>query len=450
MKGSTMQPTELLKLAEKSLNQRKLVEGLAALLNIFVQKPTLGQEPNYQRIYKKAGLHFARALHHKQAIQLVLKLIQGTPQESLIFIGHIAAEFGQLHGAIQLVIAAYPPLEMELPLFNFLIDVLDSFNDRKQALALVIDYCKHHPQLSVGGVSCGQSISNLDVSVENTTHSMELLGNIEYSNDDLQVLELYFKMLKLAYTQGQLSFTRAIIQNIKIAVLQGKDLHLTRVRNGNSYFGYLSTLLELNSKQEISELPILHCIGDSHSLSLGFETLNLDHKTYFIKPELVTGCKIWHLRPSSHFHAKKNFEKVVFALPDRADVLFLFGEIDCREGILKAIEKGLYPSIPDAIKVLLTIYFNQIEIVRKIKHLNLILIHPVPPVLNETRPIVRIFNQMLKEKVESRNKKITHPNHLFHYLDIEDKLLTNNQLNPEYHLDGTHLHPKYKICIEGA
>lgn len=36
---------------------------------------------------------------------------------------------------------------------------------------------------------------------------------------------------------------------------------------------------------------------------------------------------------------KVNFERCVAALPHKCDVVFIFGEIDCREGILVAIEK---------------------------------------------------------------------------------------------------------------
>ena len=35
-----------------------------------------------------------------------------------------------------------------------------------------------------------------------------------------------------------------------------------------------------------------------------------------------------------------NFYRVVKHIPDGSDVILLFGEIDCREGILLAVEKG--------------------------------------------------------------------------------------------------------------
>ena len=46
-----------------------------------------------------------------------------------------------------------------------------------------------------------------------------------------------------------------------------------------------------------------------------------------------------HLRPESRFFPKTNFERVVAGIPERAEVVFMFGEIDCREGIVGAVEK---------------------------------------------------------------------------------------------------------------
>ena len=49
-----------------------------------------------------------------------------------------------------------------------------------------------------------------------------------------------------------------------------------------------------------------------------------------------------HLRPESTFYPKVNFQHVVANIPDGAEVLMLFCEIDCREGILVAVAKGRY------------------------------------------------------------------------------------------------------------
>ena len=76
----------------------------------------------------------------------------------------------------------------------------------------------------------------------------------------------------------------------------------------------------------------------------------------------------------------------------------MFGEIDCREGLLLAIEKLKYDNMEAAMAVLLDIYVETLlDLVEKRKFT--IYVHPVPSVLNETRHVVRPFNTALRQKV---------------------------------------------------
>jgi hypothetical protein len=65
--------------------------------------------------------------------------------------------------------------------------------------------------------------------------------------------------------------------------------------------------------------------------------------------------KLWHIREESQFYPKINFYKGIEksknnlaylilnqTVPPKSKVVFLFGEIDCREGLLIAIEKCFY------------------------------------------------------------------------------------------------------------
>jgi hypothetical protein len=72
-----------------------------------------------------------------------------------------------------------------------------------------------------------------------------------------------------------------------------------------------------------------------------------------------------------------------------------------------------------------------------------IFIHPVVPVLNETRQVVLKFNEILQFKISNEKKS-------FHWLDFLPDLLTNNlqDLNSSYELDGTHLNPSYLYLLE--
>jgi hypothetical protein len=82
-------------------------------------------------------------------------------------------------------------------------------------------------------------------------------------------------------------------------------------------------------------------------------------------PKLVTGLKCWHLRPESVFFPKHNFETVVASIPRGAHALFLFGEIDCREGILMAVEKGRYKDAEEGVAVTVDHYLHRLQALRR-------------------------------------------------------------------------------------
>jgi hypothetical protein len=167
-----------------------------------------------------------------------------------------------------------------------------------------------------------------------------------------------------------------------------KELHTTTIRNEHAYYCCAAQCLasqaptthaasegaaagagaEAAAEASAAAVPLLVC-GDSHALPAAWQAVGGRR----LEPKLVTGLKHWHLRPGSDFYPKVcpkvapaacsrlypalplalslflfalssrnwqvNFERCVAALPDACDVVFIFGEIDCREGILVAIEK---------------------------------------------------------------------------------------------------------------
>ena len=76
----------------------------------------------------------------------------------------------------------------------------------------------------------------------------------------------------------------------------------------------------------------------------------------------------------------------------------MFGEIDCREGLLLAVDKLKYDNVEEAMGVLADIYLGVLLklLSQRAMYLH---VHPVPPVLNETRHIVAPFNALMKQKV---------------------------------------------------
>ena len=100
-----------------------------------------------------------------------------------------------------------------------------------------------------------------------------------------------------------------------------------------------------------------------------------------------------------------------------------------------------------------------------------VLVHPVPPVLNETRPIVLLYNRVLKQRILAAAKSARGAGRL-HWLDFLPSLLEPAgdselsaaaaaavaaakasevwRLRPGMELDGTHLSPSYVAVLDQA
>ena len=102
-----------------------------------------------------------------------------------------------------------------------------------------------------------------------------------------------------------------------------------------------------------------------------------------------------------------------------------------------------YPDLEAGVAHTIKIYISVLkELARERKFT--ILVHPIPPVLNETRHIVTMFNKQL---VAAVNKEPT-----LHMLDFWTKLVTpdGSALAEGLKLDGTHMHPSYVQIMEEA
>lgn len=207
--------------------------------------------------------------------------------------------------------------------------------------------------------------------------------------------------------------------------------------------------LELQSgaapKEAEAESERVHVLGDSHCLPLAWRRVC----GALLVPHLVTGCKMWHLRPEGEFFPKHNWRRAAEQVPDGARVLVVLGEIDCREGLLVCIDKGRYATLEEGVETVVKIFLDEAVALSRRKRLRRVLIHPVAPVLDATRHIVEVFNPIYRRAVERLP-----PDANIVWLDVYDALVEPRlrplpdchsafQLRPQYHLDGTHLNPRY-------
>jgi len=346
--------------------------------------------------------------------------------------------------------------------------------DYAQALAALCAHCEANPTTSVGTLSLAELLAALPTPDELTAdmwrpptaealaaHAVAppertLLGLPEetgadaldpstlkpvgsYSESELDVLALAYTGVKVLYIAGALSKLPKLLALVEPARAV-KDLHLTRVRNENAYYCCTAQLM-VSMPLPLPCLPPLYVTADSHSLAPAWRTVTFRGKPHLLVPRLATGCKIWHLRDESSFFPKYNFDAAVRAIPDGAPVVFIFGEIDCREGLLVAVERTRYESLDAGVAHTVSIYIGVLKALAKARRFT-ILVHPIPPVLNETRHIVMLFNKHL---VAAVNKEPA-----LHMLDFVDRLLTpdGKGLADGLKLDGTHMHPDYTALME--
>ena len=87
--------------------------------------------------------------------------------------------------------------------------------------------------------------------------------------------------------------------------------------------------------------PDLHVVGESHCLTAAWTQVSLDGEIHRVRPHLVMGAKAWHFASPAPSDHKQNLMRIVSALPEGAETVFVFGEIDARadDGILRYVDR---------------------------------------------------------------------------------------------------------------
>ena len=291
--------------------------------------------------------------------------------------------------------------------------------------------------------------------------------HLEYSSEALNILALLFTAVKLLFVCGALQPLPALIALIE-PVRVHKQLHLTLIRNEHAYHSTIAQILRTLTYPlpPIPPSQHIYVLGDSHCLSSAFSIIHLPSPSspsspptpHLLRPLLSTGTKIYHLRPSCTFYPHANYEAALRLLPSTpSTIIASFGEIDCREGLLVAVEKGKYEGgMDEAVTAVVGMYEKEWD--RWVAMGHRVWVHPVQPVLDVTRPVVKRFEKALRERVQARmakeakagGRKKGGKGGELHYLDLFDDLLTpDGGFNAaEYGMDGTHIHPRYVRLIE--
>mmetsp|Transcript_38638 Transcript_38638/g.122738 ORF Transcript_38638/g.122738 Transcript_38638/m.122738 type:complete len:340 (-) Transcript_38638:48-1067(-) len=302
------------------------------------------------------------------------------------------------------------------------------------------------------------------------------LDGVEYSSDELDAVALLLTAVKVMFVGGALERALAVAEKVAPARAASlKPLHETLIRNEAAYYSCAKQLLQDHPIAGLprpagvaadegagvpsSSAPPVYLIGDSHSLTGAWRTIKLRGEPRLLSPVLVTGLKIWHLRDESKFYPKMNFLNQLKAVPRGAQVVMMFGEIDCREGLLVAVERCKYTSVEQGMRATIAIYIKALTDLVGRREME-VFVHPVPPVLKETRHIVMPFNKILRGEVEAASRKGACRGKL-HWLDFVDSLLDTTPgaansvapwgaLRKDLDLDGTHMNPAYVRELSAA
>ena len=100
----------------------------------------------------------------------------------------------------------------------------------------------------------------------------------------------------------------------------------------------------------------------------------------YVHPLLVTGLKAWHLRQGHAFLTVSNTEECMKALPgDAREIVFVCGEIDCREGLPGAVEKKKYPTMAAAVDATVQAYVKAIDALAATYKVDIKVLTVMPP-----------------------------------------------------------------------
>lgn len=460
----------------------KTDEELGLLLRAIVAEPK-------ETLTRRA---LARALDEPGGCQrLREQLGDASTAAAVAFLATLAKDFGACVASVHLMEWALADFPDSACYALNLVHIREIVADSSRALQVGTDFFRQRHQHRLAG----DCLAVLDVLVPEVAQlewvepadagspyakvvgyaDRALPSPVTYDEDGLDALAIAFAVTKLCYLRGDLNRAASLVAAIEpFRTASAVQLHNTPIRNEHAYYCCLAQILAVDPDRRQHAIQddstiFVHMCGDSHALAPAWKRWQVGRANAVLKPVLITGLKHWHLRPDSDFYPKRNFYFALgletaddvsspdvasalglgrVSLEDRTDefdivppgavVLFVLGEIDCREGILVAVEKLRYRDVEEGIERTVRHFIDAaIAIVRE-RNYTAAFVHPIPPVLDETRCIVRAYNARLRYHVDQTPE--------LRWLDFFEGLLSPDlsSLNPKYALDGTYSPPS--VC----
>ena len=372
--------------------------------------------------------------------------------DSLMYIADILRESGAIELAIQLVNRASQLSPQDPSICLYLVHTHEILNEHNKGFLHARAFLETNHCLKIGNISCSKFVPFLqqvtaDIYLNNA--AVNVLPTFVDQEDVGKALESEFHQLGLLFTLVKIFFVKGALNLVEVLLPildklhKDRELHLTLLRNEAAFYSCISLVMKVPFSPLPSNPNFVYFASDSHCISPSWRTIDYCGKPHVIHPLLATGVKIWHIRKEGCFYPKFTLLNALKDVPNGSPVIFNIGEIDCREGLLRAVDNCKYDTIGEAIDAAVEIYIAFLTEQRK-EHGFVVFVHPILPILKETRSMVVQFNEKLRAGVEKCSE--------LHWLKLLDVLLVNegSELDSDYELDGTHVHPKYVSLLEKA
>lgn len=260
----------------------------------------------------------ARALHLGNPLEIIEKQILGSAA-SLAFLSLPAKDFGSVEESAILLQRAIELTPASASYVLNYVHTLEVLLDYQRGFGAIKTFLRNNRSVEVGGVTCANvleildgvskldSLRGLKVDLPQPTPKRICQPGEALSDADLDLLALFFTVVKLAYVTGALALISPL-DKLLAPIREGRELHKTSIRNENAYQSCMTMLMAYHTLPlaNLDQQPIYVC-GDSHSSTLAWRTVTVKGTSHLLQPLLVTGMKVWHLRPESDFYPKVQF-----------------------------------------------------------------------------------------------------------------------------------------------
>jgi hypothetical protein len=191
----------------------------------------------------------------------------------------------------------------------------------------------------------------------------------------------------------------------------------------------------------------VYVLGDSHVLSIAWQTGVVHGRPRVFVPVLVTGLKAWHTRRQTQFFTNTCLRRSIERIPPGSMIMISAGEIDCREGMGGPLLEGYTDNCLHHVQTTVKEYVNVLASFQRP-----MFVLPVAPHLQRTakgralgqasrRQTMRVWNQQLRRSLGPCDNLafLDYVEHLSSSCDPDQDFC----LRKVFNADGTHLNSAF-------